>query len=377
MRIVHIVLGKVNPESLNGVSKAVHWMATSQSRQRHSVEVWGLAGSTNLTPRSREYTMRVFKMTRLRFTLCPELRVAIAGLQSGTWVQFHSVFCPEFLAISKALRRRGFAYGVTPHGGYAAGVFQKNPWKKRLYFTLLESRYLRGAAWIQAVGASEVERFQKLAPGIRVVLIPNCLEPIQLNADTAISSAERPLIGFCGRMHNEPKGLDTLIDGFASYKAGGGSGQLWLIGDGEDRDMLQKQADKSGAQSDIFFLGEKTGEEKFGLVASFDAFIHPSRREGLPMACLEAASLGRPLVVSRETNLAEYVERSGAGLVLDETSAAGVTRALDRVQRLYDDNQLRQMGENARLLIEREFSWEGNARSFVATVAALTKRIDC
>ena len=280
MRIVHIVLGKVNPESLNGVSKAVHWMATSQSRQRHSVEVWGLAGSTNLTPRSREYTMRVFKMTRLRFTLCPELRVAIAGLQSGTWVQFHSVFCPEFLAISKALRRRGFAYGVTPHGGYAAGVFQKNPWKKRLYFTLLESRYLRGAAWIQAVGASEVERFQKLAPGIRVVLIPNCLEPIQLNADTAISSAERPLIGFCGRMHNEPKGLDTLIDGFASYKAGGGSGQLWLIGDGEDRDMLQKQADKSGAQIRYLLSGrERQARRSSGSGCQFRC-IHSSIAQG-------------------------------------------------------------------------------------------------
>jgi glycosyltransferase involved in cell wall biosynthesis len=369
MRIVHIVVGKVNPDSLNGVSKVVHWMATSQCRQGHYVEVWGLAGSTNLTPRRREYTMKVFKMTRLRFTLCPELKAAIAGLQSGTWVQFHSVFCPEFLAISKALRKRGFAYGVTPHGGYAVAVFEKNPWKKRLYFTLLESKYLRRAAWMQAVGASEVERFQKVAPGIRVVLIPNCLEPIQMNTSTPISFAKRPLIGFCGRMHNEPKGLDKLIDGFASYKAGGGSGQLWLIGDGEDRDMLQKHAAKSGARSDICFLGEKIGEEKFSLMASFDAFIHPSRREGLPMACLEAASLGRPLVVSRETNLAEYVERSGAGLVLDETSAAGVARALDRVQRLYDDNRLSQMGENARLLIEREFSWEGNTKSFVAAIS--------
>jgi glycosyltransferase involved in cell wall biosynthesis len=88
------------------------------------------------------------------------------------------------------------------------------------------------------------------------------------------------------------------------------------------------------------------------------------------MACLEAASLGIPLLVSRETNLAEFVEQSGAGLVLDETSAAGVQRALERVQRLYENNQLKQLGENARLLIENEFNWEENARSFVAAIAA-------
>ena len=79
------------------------------------------------------------------------------------------------------------------------------------------------------------------------------------------------------------------------------------------------------------FLALKHGEEKLDLVASLDAFIHCSRWDVLPAACLEAASLGRPLLVSRETNLAEYVERSGAGLVLDETSAAGVHARLDRV----------------------------------------------
>ena len=45
MRIVHIVVGKVNPDTLNGVSKAVHWMATSQMQLGHDVEAWGLVDS--------------------------------------------------------------------------------------------------------------------------------------------------------------------------------------------------------------------------------------------------------------------------------------------------------------------------------------------
>jgi len=97
----------------------------------------------------------------------------------------------------------------------------------------------------------------------------------------------------------------------------------------------------------VRFLGVRYGEEKLDLVAGFDAFIHSSRWDVLPGACLEAASLGRPLVVSRETNLGEFVERSGAGLVLDETSANGVARALERVRQLYDNRQLEPMGENA------------------------------
>jgi glycosyltransferase involved in cell wall biosynthesis len=76
------------------------------------------------------------------------------------------------------------------------------------------------------------------------------------------------------------------------------------------------------------------------------------------------------LVVSKATNLAKFVERSGAGLVLDELSAAGVLRALERVQRLYEDNQLQAMGDNARLLVENELTWENNASSFIAAIAA-------
>jgi glycosyltransferase involved in cell wall biosynthesis len=76
------------------------------------------------------------------------------------------------------------------------------------------------------------------------------------------------------------------------------------------------------------------------------------------------------LIVSRETNLSGYVERGEAGLVLNETSAAGVARALEQIQRLYEDNKLPRMGENARRLIETTFRWEENATSFVAAIAA-------
>jgi glycosyltransferase involved in cell wall biosynthesis len=376
MRIVHIAVGKVNPDSMNGVSKVVHWMATSQFRQGHDVEVWGLTTSRTPSTRSREYKLRLFPMTRLRVTLGRELKVALGCLEPDTWVHFHSVFTPEFPAISRLLKTRGIAYSVTPHGIYASSGLKKSPWKKRLWIAVREARHLRNAAWIQAVGASEIEDIRRIAPRTRVVLIPNGQEPLPAYERVVPASVERPLIGFCGRLATQQKGLDYLIEGFADYRAKGGKGELWLIGDGGDRSELEKLAAQSGGQPQVRFLGEKHGEEKLNMLANLDAFIHSSRWEGLPMSCLEAASLGKPLLISRETNLAKFIEKSGAGLVLDETSAAGVERALKRVQRLYEDNTLEQMGENARLLIEREFSWEENARSFVAAIAAARRTIE-
>jgi glycosyltransferase involved in cell wall biosynthesis len=369
MRMVHILLGKANPETLNGVNKVVHWMATSQLHLGHKVEVWGLSSSMNLPPHSRQYALRIFPATRLRVTLGQEIKTALSRLEPDTWVHFHSVFIPEFPAIARLLKKRGFRYGITPHGGYDPGRFKKNLWQKRLYVALREAPYLRDASWIQAIGASEIPDILRLAPQALVVLIPNCQEQLTARPSAAPIDAQHPVIGYCGRLARQHKGLDFLIDGFANYKAKGGSGELWLIGDGEDRAALERQAARSGATPHLRFLGAKHGEEKLNLLASLDVFIHPSRWDVLPTACLEAAALGRPLVVSRETNLANDVQRNKAGLVLGETSAAGVLRALQCIQQLYENHQLRQMGECARLLVEKEFRWEQNARSFVAAIA--------
>lgn len=375
MHIVHILKGRADIEALNGVNRVVHWMANSQARQGHDVEVWGIASSMTPPAQRRDYKLRLFPVTRLRVTLGRQIKAALGLLEPSAWVHFHSVFIPEFPAIARLLKKRGQAYGITPHNGYAPGVLRKNAWKKRAYMALREAKYLRNAAWIQAIGASEIQDILRIAPRARVVLIPNCQEPIPAHAGFASANVARPLIGYCGRLHVQSKGLDYLIDGFAAYKAKGGTGELWLIGGGEDRAWLEKRAQASGAGPHVRFFGIKLGEEKLNLLASFDAFIHSSRWDVLPGACLEAAALGRPLLVSRETNLAGYVERSGAGLVLDETSAAGVRRALERVQQLYEENQLERMGENARLLVEKKFRWEENARSFIAAIAAANSAV--
>jgi glycosyltransferase involved in cell wall biosynthesis len=370
MRIIHILKGKANPETLNGVNKAVHWMATYQTRLGHDVEVWGLSASMTLPPHLREYSLRIFPVTRLRWTLGKEIKAALACLDSGAWVHFHSVYILEYPAIARVLKIREINYSITPHNGYAAGVFKKSPLKKHLYVALREAKFLRNAAWIHAIGKSEIFDILRIAPHARVVLFPNGQMPLVERPAAAPPQAERPLIGFCGRLDMHVKGLDYLLEGFAAYKAKGGKGELWMIGDGKDRALLERKAAEGSAQSQVRFLGAKYGEEKLDFLAGFDVFIHCSRWEGLPTACLEAASLRRPLLVSRETNLAEYVEQSGAGLVLDETSAAGIERALKRVQQLYENNHLRPMGENARQLIENEFQWEKNARSFIAAIAA-------
>ena len=372
MHIVHILKGKANPETLNGVNKIVHWMATEQTNQGHDVEVWGITKTVNrLRTDPYNYKLRFFQQLPFRALIAAELKKAVAELDINTYAHIHSVFSPEYPSIARLLHKRGIVYGVTPHGGYSPGVLRKDRFWKWLYITLRERRYVAGACWAQATGAGEIEDILAIAPHQKVELIPNGQERNLLEGVEVPQMASiHPVIGYCGRLSILQKGLDFLIEGFSAYKLKGGRGQLWLIGDDVDRPAVERMVVEGGFKNDVRFFGAMSGVEKLKVIANFDIFIHSSRWEGLPMACLEAASLARPLVVSRGTNLAKYVERSGAGLVLRETSSAGVTEALEQVDRLYEGNQLRQMSRNALSLVEKEFSWEENARSFVAAASA-------
>jgi hypothetical protein len=43
MEIIHIVLGKANPDRMNGVNKVVYQLATKQVEFGENVAVWGLS----------------------------------------------------------------------------------------------------------------------------------------------------------------------------------------------------------------------------------------------------------------------------------------------------------------------------------------------
>ncbi|MFN3077670.1 MAG: glycosyltransferase family 4 protein [Alphaproteobacteria bacterium] len=84
--------------------------------------------------------------------------------------------------------------------------------------------------------------------------------------------------------------------------------------------------------------------------------VLPSYREGLPKSMLEAAACGRPLVVTDVPGCREVVEPGNNGLLV---TVRDVETLADALQYLASDPKARrQMGANARALIERKFTKE-------------------
>ena len=124
-----------------------------------------------------------------------------------------------------------------------------------------------------------------------------------------------------------------------------------VAGDGELRDAMREQARLLGVR--VQFLGWRGDVENFYAACDFLALT--SDNEGMPVALIEAASIGTPAVTTRVGSAGEVVEDGVTGFVTDVDSSALAAAAM----RLLDDDALRSsMGRAAEDRAKREFGAE-------------------
>jgi glycosyltransferase involved in cell wall biosynthesis len=361
MHFVHILVGSADPNSVNGVNKVVHWLATTQIEMGERAEIWAIKPDEMPAIHERSYDIRIFGTTRSRFILTPELRSALQQLPLDTWVQLHSVYVPELTSIAKLLKKRGISYGVTTHGGYLSLYFDQSialRLKKKLFATLWENFMLRHAAMIHVIGPTELADLERRAPGQKMVIIPNGYAPGQLEQPAGPRrEMQPPSIMFCGRHEIKQKGLDILIRGFAFYRNRGGILNLVLGGGGKDNAYLRALAQELGVADAISWPGILPVQELRSTLLGAAAFVHTSRFDVLPTACLEAAALGLPLLVSWETNFAEYILPRNAGWICRPNVPETIAEMLFVVERTSPADRLT-MGENASKMIHQELRWD-------------------
>ncbi|TAE47570.1 MAG: glycosyltransferase family 1 protein [Bacteroidetes bacterium] len=362
MQIIHLILGKARPERSNGVTKVAHQLATHQTRLGHDVSIWGITPTPQEPIGEREYKTRFFQSIANKLSLDPALKTAIRSLK-GQEIMFHlhGGFIPEFQVAARLIRKAGLRYSYTAHGAFNPLAMKQGKLRKQLFFTLFERNTLRHAHAVQFLGRMEFEGIEQFTQLSHKYLIPNGQDQEELGevqrGEPSSDTEKRPVFSFCGRFMNRYKGLDLLLEAFAQYRRAGGRGIVWLIGDGEDRDLLQTQAQQLGIAEQVIFWGSKYGTEKLDLLAQSDVFVHPSRSEGFPTSVLEAAGLGLPCVVSTETNAGEYIASHHSGIHLAQNDVRHITAALHEMEGHFHKGSLREMGDNARNMVRDTFNW--------------------
>lgn len=163
------------------------------------------------------------------------------------------------------------------------------------------------------------------------------------------------LVGSIGELHTN-KGFDVAIEAIAK-----GGTHLVLIGDGEDREALEAHAEQLGVADRIHFLGFVPDAAKY--VRAFDAFLLPSRKEGLPYALLEAGTGHVPVIASDIPGVRDVVLPDFTGILV-ERDAAQVAAAIERLK---DPALVRSLTEAMAARIRTVFSMQQMLAKTIAT----------
>jgi len=129
----------------------------------------------------------------------------------------------------------------------------------------------------------------------RIALLDNPVDVAGLRGRVDFQEPRPPGRHFiaAGRMTHQ-KGFDLLIPWFASLAA---DCRLTILGDGPMRGALERLRTEHGLTDRIDMPGFDTAPWR--AIAQADAFLMPSRWEGMPNAALEALALGTPVIAAR------------------------------------------------------------------------------
>lgn len=360
IQVIHLVMGKANPDRMNGVNKVVHALASEQCAQGHNVRIWGITRTPDAPVMERAVPTRLFR-DRGKFRLDRGLVRAFDEVAAtDTVFHIHGGFIPQLSLCARQLGKRALSYVYTPHGAHNTVALQRSAFKKRVYIPFFERYLVHNASRLHFIGRSEVEGSRAVFGERPYALIPNgqvlpTAQPTKLDR----ARNEFPVFGTVGRLDLHTKGLDLLFAGFAGYlRQHRGNGQLWLVGDGPDRERLERLAQDLHIQDHVTFWGGRYGTEKDAIMASMDLFCLTSRNEGLPGVVLEAAALEVPCLVSTETNMAEHIILHQAGFALAHNSAEDITAAMLRAADMMPTAAWSELRRNARSMVAAAFDWK-------------------
>lgn len=142
------------------------------------------------------------------------------------------------------------------------------------------------------------------------------------------------------------KGLDLAIRGMAGLDA-----RLFVAGDDADRERFHTMAKECGAR--VTFGGFR--KDMATAMASADLFLFPSHYEAFSLATIEAAACGLPIVATKINGTEDFIQPGVNGEFVPP-DPAHITATLQSL--LAAPERLKEMGENARQIVERNYTWD-------------------
>lgn len=276
--------------------------------------------------------------------------------------------------ILKRLRRT--PYVVFVHGtdlNYASRSAWKRHWTRRILaaadLVVANSRYTSGLAERAGADPARIEIVYP-CPAVGHVAHRDMAES---KHDFGLIAARRTLLSV-GRLVRR-KGFDRVLRALAQLRHACGDVVYMIVGDGPEREALEREAARLGLKSSVIFLHDVPRGKLNEYFSAADLFVLPAREvegdvEGFGMALIEAGFHATPVVTTKVGGISEAVIDGETGLVLPADVSDG--QLADSLCRLMLDRAgLARMGANGLKRVRETFNWPTQAETLLKRLETL------
>ena len=163
-----------------------------------------------------------------------------------------------------------------------------------------------------------------------------------------------------GRLDDSIKDFSFLMEAFTQSKVWKKDFQLVILGDGKDKEKLQKLANSKDCAKQILFL--PFTKDPFEIIKNAHFVTLTSKYEGFPMVLVESLSMGIPVVsLDIISGPSEIVEHKKNGLLIAERSLPLFSQALQSL--CFDDALYETLKKNTKSSVEK-FSMKNIAQKW-------------
>lgn len=207
------------------------------------------------------------------------------------------------------------------------------------------------AAEARALGLAPAGRTRVIVNGIDAAFVRAAAARAPISRATLALRPDALVLATVARF-DPVKRLEVLVRALPLLVARVREAQLLIVGDGPEREALHALARRLAPGDHVVFAGAIPDAAR--VLPLVDLYVTASRREGLPLAVLEAMACGLPVLATEAPGHVDAVEPEVTGRLVPLDDAPGLAAAAALLLR---DPALRaRMGRAGRERVEQRFS---------------------
>ncbi|MGE5469632.1 MAG: glycosyltransferase family 4 protein [Bacteroidota bacterium] len=258
----------------------------------------------------------------------------------------------------------GIGYSITIHGPHI--FFDPGNWALRE-----KTQYSRFIVCISHYCKSQMMLFSDQSAWNRFHVVHCGVDPDRFHY-VAVKPIARKLL-YIGRLAVE-KGLPVLFESLRLLHEQGYDWELTLVGDGNERPLLETMVRQMGIAERVVFAGYANQEEIRDHLLQHDIFILPSFAEGVPVSLMEALACGIPVIATYVGGVTELVETGETGLMVSPSDPIALR---DAIAKYLENYELRaKVSRNGRQQVVANFNLQSELRKLAGLFTMQLVKVD-